>query len=128
MRIAILRSAAVVALLVSGSGAWAQPAAAVNGDASQQPLNLAPDAASGVTPTVLPGKGISPAPQTNIRDGTASNNGPMQAEELARLVPKDSSQPRPAGISEATAGSYYRFDPKGTNCSLYPARCRGEDY
>jgi hypothetical protein len=54
---------------------------------------------------------------------------PMQAQELSRLVPRDSSQPTTADISRENADSAYRFDKNGTNCSLYPSRCQnGDDY
>ena len=53
---------------------------------------------------------------------------PMQAQELSILVPKDSSQPAAVDISKQNARSRYRFDKQGVNCSLYPARCRDENY
>jgi hypothetical protein len=57
--------------------------------------------------------------------GDPTNKAPLQAQELATLVPKDSSQPQPADISRANTTSQYHYDRKGVNCSLYPARCRG---
>jgi len=57
-----------------------------------------------------------------------ADKAPMDAQELAKLVPKDSSQPQTPDISSANANNDYRYDQQGVNCSLYPARCRGEDY
>jgi hypothetical protein len=56
-----------------------------------------------------------------------ADKAPMQAQELANLVPKDSSEPQAADISRSNARNYYRYNKRGVNCSLYPARCRGED-
>jgi hypothetical protein len=89
MKTHVLPIAASVALLLIGSGAWAQQA-----------------------------DGGSPGnPNTN--------KPPMQAQELASLVPQDSSEPKPTDISRQNTGSSYRYDKRGVNCSLYPARCRG---
>jgi hypothetical protein len=53
---------------------------------------------------------------------------PMQAQQLASLFPKDSFQPRTADTGKTKIDGAYRYDKAGVNCSLYPARCRGEDY
>ena len=68
-----------------------------------------------------------PATAVNADDPNAGQP-PMQAQELARLVPQDVSQPRAEDISKENARSYYRYDTAGVNCSLYPARCRGQNY
>ncbi|MDR0458784.1 MAG: hypothetical protein LBH10_07155 [Burkholderiaceae bacterium] len=60
--------------------------------------------------------------------GPNADKPPMQAQELARLVPKDASQSKSVDISRQGANNVYRYDKSGVNCSLYPARCRGENY
>jgi len=63
----------------------------------------------------------------NSPGNASADKPPMQAQELASLVPEDASQPKPADISKQNIHNHYRYDKKGINCSLYPARCRGED-
>ncbi len=43
----------------------------------------------------------------------------VKPADLSNLVPRDSAQKPPSGA----AAAQYRFDPRGVNCSLYPARC-----
>jgi hypothetical protein len=118
----------IVVSLIGGSSAWAQQAP-VAADSAAQP--------AGIVPAVVPAATASASQQdesTGASAALASGPGnpnadkpPMSAQELTTLVPKDSSHPRPAKIDRADANSYYRYDKAGVNCSLYPARCQGQD-
>ena len=110
MRASRLNSAIMAALLALGGsfcgGAWAQQAAP--GAADAPPADSGPPAPAAV-------------------GSPNADKAPMQAQDLSYLV-KDSSRPAAADVSRDAATSDYRFNKNGVNCSLYPSRCRGQNY
>lgn|GEM_PF-2768817 len=144
----ILRNTIVPALLIAMCcGAWAQHAAPVA--AAPSAANAAP-ANNGIPANTASASATSAANTTSSTAATGGNaqntttppvalapsisvnpnadRPPLQAQSLSHLVPKDSSEPMTVDISRDNANSPYRFSKNGTNCSLYPSRCRGQDY
>lgn len=130
MKISVLYGLVIVVSLIGGSGAWAQNATATNdseGPSASRVPAATSDASANATPSQSKDTSASATPRTIPVDPNA-DKPPMQARELANLVPKDSSQPPIVSIDRVHSNSLYRYDKAGVNCSLYPTRCRGQSY
>jgi len=127
----VLQGAIIAAWLAISGSAWAQQAvqtesASAVPDSGKTAQPAVPNTVPGVAASAVPQRENIPAPGADSPGNPNADKAPMQAQELADLVPKDSSQPRAADISRGNASSPYHYNKMGVNCSLYPARCRGE--
>jgi hypothetical protein len=128
MKISVLYSTAIVVSLIGGSGAFAQHAAGDDTAAkSASTVSATASDAAARTPSQNKDTGAAAAPQTGPFDPNA-DKPPMRAQDLATLVPKDSSQPPVVHIDRVNADNHYRYDKAGVNCSLFPARCGEQNY
>jgi hypothetical protein len=83
--------------------------------AAAAPVNAQEQAASGNQPRAA--ASAEPAPPAPVDKAPAQEPGPPI--DISNLVPKDSAQP---DRNDHPASSH-RFDSRGVDCSLYPARC-----
>lgn len=79
--------------------------------ATNNPTSTAPPVAPKAPEAATPAQGTQPA--------KAAPLPPMPPVDLSTLVPKDSARQ----FKPDARNSEYRYDARGVNCTLYPARC-----